>query len=138
MLFYREGALCRIFVMSTLQHVGKKNFHVSPFWDVTGNYRFTIRPPGNGLNLVIDSIADGDRIHMANIKAKQVPATSGTLLKIAIMRPLATMAVTFGIHWQALRLWIKGAGYRSKPIAPEMRTTIAHKILQDKVEDKAA
>ena len=118
------------------QHVSEKNLYVSPFWDVTGDYRFTLRPLGKCLDLVVDSIVEGKRIHMANIKAKYVPVSSGTLLKTAITKPLATMAVTFGIHWQALRLWIKGAGYRSKPNPPELRTTIANTI--ETSQDKAA
>jgi len=120
------------------QHRSKKNFHVSPFWDVTGDYKFTLRPIGDQLSLVIDSLEDGERNHMANIKAKYVPATTGNLLKTALTKPLSALAVTFGIHWEAFHLWRKGAGYRSKPIAPEQRTTIAHTVSSETKQDQAA
>ena len=120
------------------QHQCDKNFHVSPFWDVTGQYRFTIHPLDRQLNVVIDSIVDGKRIHMANIKAKQLSASSWSLLKTAITKPFATIGVTIGIHWEAFWLWVRGAGYRSKPIAPEKRTTIATPILSDDTQDQAA
>ena len=121
-----------------MQHGCEKKFHVSPFWDVTGQYVFTLRPLGDTLDLVIDSVADGSRIHMANIKARQVPATSATLLKTAIARPFAAIAVTLAIHWQALWIWLKGAGYRSKPKQLPERTTLATNIQQDVTQDQAA
>lgn len=120
------------------QHECAKQFHVSPFWDVTGDYRFTLRPLGNSLDVVIDSLVEGKRIHMANIKAKCVPATTGTLLKTALAKPFSALAVTIGIHWEALHLWRKGAGYRSKPKPPEQRTTIAHTVSTETTQDQAA
>ena len=120
------------------QHKSNKNFHVSPFWDVTGQYRFTIHPIGKTMNVIVDSIVDGERIHMANIKAKALPATTGNFLKTAVTKPLSALGVTIGIHWEALWLWLRGAGYRSKPIPPEQRTTIAKPLLSDDTQDKAA
>ena len=120
------------------QHKSDKNFHVSPFWDVTGQYRFTIHPIGKKLDVVVDSIVDGERIHMANIKAKSMPATSWNFLKTGTAKPFSALGVTIGIHWQALWLWLRGAGYRSKPNPPEQRTTIAKPLLSDDTQDKAA
>jgi len=100
------------------QHLAEKQLYVSPFFDVTGKYRFTLRAPDDRLNLVIDNLEDGQRTHMANIKAKRVLATNGALLKAAITRPVSTLGVTFGIHFEAFKLWIKKAGYRSRPGPP--------------------
>lgn len=113
---------------SRTQHRCEKRFHVSPFWDVTGDYRFTLRPLGETLGVVVDNLVEGERLHMANIKAKAVPASSWEILKTAIGRPFSALAVTIGIHWQALHLWRRGAGYRSKPKPAELRTTIAKTI----------
>lgn len=120
------------------QHECAKQFHVSPFWDVTGDYRFTLRPLGASLNLVIDSLTEGTRIHMANIKAKQIPTTTGEFLKMALTKPFSALGVTIGIHWEALHLWRKGAGYRSKPKQLEQRTTIAHTVSQETNQEHAA
>jgi hypothetical protein len=62
---------------------------------------------------------------MATITAKAQPATSGAFLALAFSKPFSTLAVTLGIHWQALKLWIKGAKYHSKPKQSPVRTTIA-------------
>jgi DUF1365 family protein len=120
------------------QHSSDKNFHVSPFWDVTGQYRFTIYPLGSKLDVIIDSIKDGERIHMANIKARAAPATTWNFLKTSVTKPFTALSVTVGIHWEALWLWMKGAGYRSKPKPSAERTTIARPITSEDTQDKAA
>lgn len=120
------------------QHKSDKNFHVSPFWDVSGQYRFTIYPLGPKLDVVVDSIENGERIHMANIKARALPANSWNFLTTSITKPLSALGVTIGIHWEAFWLWVKGAGYRSKPNPPDERTTIAKPLLSDDTQDKAA
>lgn len=120
------------------QHSSTKTLHVSPFWDVTGQYRFTLRPLGTHLNLTIDSIVGGERIHMANMKAKAQTANSVSLLRTVIARPFASFGVTLAIHWQALCLWLKGAGYRSKPNPPEKRTTIATPLSTKDTQERAA
>ncbi|HCX10839.1 MAG TPA: hypothetical protein DHU81_10980, partial [Hyphomonas sp.] len=106
-------------------HSAPKSFHVSPFLDVTGTYRFTLRSPEDKLGVVVESLRHEKRLHMANITARRMPATSANLLKLAVTNPLSTLGVTLGIHWQALKVWIRGAAYRPKPAPPETGTTIA-------------
>jgi uncharacterized protein len=106
-------------------HSADKMFHVSPFFDVTGRYRFTLRAPAATLDVVVENFVDGARTHFANIKAKPLPATSGNLLKLAARNPLSTFGVTAAIHWQALQLWIKGARYHSRPALPDEAATLA-------------
>jgi uncharacterized protein len=107
------------------QHEAGKAFHVSPFFDVTGQYRFTLRAPRETLDVVVESLADGERLHMANIKARATPATSAALLRCALVNPLSTLGVTVAIHWQALKLWMRGARYRRKPEPPPGAATVA-------------
>lgn len=106
-------------------HFAYKSFHVSPFFDVSGQYRFTLREPGPTLNVIVENIKDGSRTHLANIKARMLPATTSNLLSLALKNPMSTLGVTFGIHWQALQLWIRGAKYISKPLKPERPATVA-------------
>lgn len=107
------------------RHSAPKSFHVSPFFDVTGTYRFTLRSPENKLGVVVESLKDGACLHMANITARRLPATPGNLLRLALSNPLSTLGVTVGIHWQAVKIWLRGAGYRRKPSPPDSGTTIA-------------
>lgn len=117
------------------RHDAEKAFHVSPFFDVTGRYRFTLRAPSDRLDLVVDTLVDGTRTHMANIKTRRQPATSKALARAAVARPLSTLGVTFGIHLEALKLWLKGAGYRSRPKRPEQAYTVARTLTPRILED---
>jgi uncharacterized protein len=106
-------------------HASDKAFHVSPFFDVSGQYRFTMRPPANTLDVVVENIKDGARAHLANIKARSMRASSSNLLLLALKNPLSTLGVTVGIHWQALLIWMRGARYHSKPAPPAGASTLA-------------
>ncbi|MCI4643713.1 MAG: DUF1365 domain-containing protein [Hyphomonadaceae bacterium] len=107
-----------------------KRFHVSPFFDVSGKYRFTLRQSATRLGLVVDSLLDGARQHMASIVAHYEPATSANLARKALSRPLSSLGVTTGIHWEALKLWRRGAGYRSRPAPPQDGQTLAKPIFE--------
>ena len=75
--------------------------------------------------MVVESLKDETCLHMANITARRRPATGANLLKLAVTNPLSTLGVTLGIHWQALKIWLRGAAYRRKPAPPKSGTTIA-------------
>ena len=116
------------------EHAADKAFHVSPFFDVSGTYRFRLRNPAERLGLVVDNILDGQRIHMASIKARMQPATTRNLLNLAFVNPLSTIGVTVGIHWQALKIWLKKAGYRRKPPPPSHPVTVANALPEAKAD----
>ena len=107
------------------QHATDKVFHVSPFFDVSGAYQFTLKSTGDSLNLVVATMKGEQQTHVATISAKAFPATSAGFLSLAIRKPFSSLGVTAAIHWQALKLWIKGAKYHSKPKQSSVRTTIA-------------
>ncbi|KCZ94398.1 DUF1365 domain-containing protein [Hyphomonas johnsonii] len=113
------------------QHEAGKAFHVSPFFDVTGAYRFTLRAPSDRLGVVVESLKDGQRLHMANITARRRPATTSAFLRIALTAPFSTLGVALAIHWQAAKIWLRGAKYRSKPAPPEPCATIAVESKRD-------
>ncbi|MEL7110274.1 MAG: DUF1365 domain-containing protein [Pseudomonadota bacterium] len=107
------------------QHATDKVFHVSPFFDVSGAYQFSLKWTDDVLNLVVATMKDEQQTHVATISAKAHRATSATFLALAITKPFSSLGVTFAIHWQALKLWLKGAKYHSKPKQSSVRTTIA-------------
>jgi uncharacterized protein len=92
---------------------------------VSGQYRFTLREPGETLDVVVENIKDGERTHLANIKARKLEATTANFMTLALKNPLSTIGVTFAIHWQALLIWMRGAKYHSRPALPERETTLA-------------
>jgi uncharacterized protein len=104
-----------------------KAFHVSPFFDVTGRYAFTLRPPGETLSLVIETRHEDGRSHIATLKARERAFVDAELARAFFAVPLMTLQVVAGIHLEAAKLWLKGARYRPKP-PPPVPVSIAHAL----------
>jgi len=101
-----------------------KDFHVSPFMTMDMRYDFRVHPPDERLSLAIQgSDADGPLI-VASFAAKRHELTDAALLRAFFLTPLLTLKVIGGIHWEALRLWIKGARLQPHPPAPEHAVSI--------------
>jgi uncharacterized protein len=101
-----------------------KVFHVSPFIEMSCRYHFSLTAPGARLSVLINqSDSTGDPILMAKHTARGVPLTDKALLGAILRYPLMTAKVIGGIHWEALRLWLKGAKYYPKPPAPTKHVT---------------
>ncbi|MEL6858374.1 MAG: DUF1365 domain-containing protein [Pseudomonadota bacterium] len=107
------------------QHDADKVFHVSPFFDVSGAYEFKLTVNEDRLSLVVATKKAGQQTHVATISAVAHPATTAALVALALRKPLSTLGVTAAIHWQALKLWLKGAKYHSKPKQSSVRITVA-------------
>ncbi|WP_226622217.1 DUF1365 domain-containing protein [Alloyangia pacifica] len=95
-----------------------KVFHVSPFQDVQGTYRFRFAISTAGTAIAIHQI-DGTEGLIATMHGDFAPASSMRLLGAALKRPGGAMRVIVLIYWNALRLKLKGAGYRKLPTPPE-------------------
>lgn len=101
-----------------------KTFHVSPFFDVAGGYRFELTEPGDTLSITIhhDDV-DGRPLLVARQAGVRHAMSDAALLRAVLGNPLMTLKVVGGIHWEALRLWRKGARYRAKPAPPARDTS---------------
>ena len=108
-------------------HSADKVFHVSPFFDVSGRYAFTLRAPHDGLTLVIDKFKDNVRDHVATLKARRLPLVDSALIKAFFTIPLLTLKVVVAIHYEAIKLFFKGAVYHDKP-APQPLSSIAENV----------
>ncbi|MFT3736147.1 MAG: DUF1365 domain-containing protein [Rhodocyclaceae bacterium] len=86
----------------------RKAFHVSPFLDVRGSYRFRFRQRGGHGFVAIDHFDDvGQRLLTTRLAGRRQPLDGRSLLRAWLRCPLLTLAVIARIHWQALRLLIK-------------------------------
>jgi uncharacterized protein len=101
-------------------HSADKVFHVSPFFDVSGRYAFTLRAPDDAITLVIDKYKDAVRDHVATLKARRLPLNDAALAKAFFTIPLLTLKVVAAIHFEALKLLFKGASYHDKPAPPAL------------------
>lgn len=110
----------------TVQQRCDKQLYVSPFLGMDLHYRFRIDPPREQLSLGISvhDNADGAPVLNARHDARRVPLTDRGLLSLLVAYPLLTLKVIVGIHWEALRLWIKGARLHDRGQPPQPPLTI--------------
>ena len=106
------------------QHAAKV-FHVSPFFDVHGEYRFAIREPTDTFALKIENRLGGELEHVATLDGARRELTDAALIAAFFRLPLMTFGVVAAIHWQAFQLWLKGARYRRKPPPPAVSVSMA-------------
>jgi uncharacterized protein len=94
-----------------------KIFYVSPFQPVTGRYdfRFDIRADRIGIWINYTSEAGGV---FTNLTGPRQPLRTAGILAMCLRRPFGSRRVLALIHWQALKLAIKGARFRSRPTPP--------------------
>jgi DUF1365 family protein len=104
-----------IMAQDTLQ--SRKIFHVSPFQPVAGDYRFRFDIGDTAISIRIEyTHQDGGLI--ATLTGARRTATLGSMLAALIRRPLGSRRVLALIHWQALKLWWRGAPFRARPEPP--------------------
>ncbi len=95
----------------------RKIFHVSPFQPIEGGYefRFDIRPDRIGIWI---DYSRGNGGLIATLTGRRKPLSSAGIVLASLRRPLGSRRVLGLIHWQALKLWWKGARYRPRPEPP--------------------
>jgi DUF1365 family protein len=94
-----------------------KILHVSPFQPVEGGYEFRFDIREDRIGIWIDyTRSEGGLI--ATLTGKRAALTNRSILRALLRRPLGARRVLALIHWQALKLWIKRAVFRSRPLPP--------------------
>jgi DUF1365 family protein len=96
-----------------------KIFYVSPFFDVKGSYTFRFMRQENDTFARqvsrIDYFEDKEHVLMTSISGQEYSVNFATRFRAFFRYPLLTFGVIVKIHWQALKLWIKGAKFYKKP-----------------------
>lgn len=99
-----------------------KLFHVSPFCEVTGSYRFRFFSDRETLQARIDYDDAEGPLLLTAITGTPVAWSAANLLNTLLRMPLLTLGVIVRIHWQALKLWIKGVPFHgAHPSSPPAR-----------------
>jgi uncharacterized protein len=108
-----------------LQQQCMKAFYVSPFMDMDIAYRFRVNPPAQRVALVIEGSDRQGPVILASLAGRRQTLGDPALLRVFVAYPLLTLTVVAGIHWEALKLWIKGMRLRVRPPAPGPVTIVA-------------
>ncbi len=89
------------------QSVDKALF-VSPFAHMGMSYEFRLNVPGDKQVAVIRASDDQGLVITASYVAHRSVLTTSQLLKVFFRIPLLGAKVVSAIHWEALKLWLKG------------------------------
>jgi DUF1365 family protein len=85
-----------------------KRFYVSPFVEMAMRYHFRVVPPKDQVKLrILETDSDGPLLS-ATFSGHRRSLTTKELLRSFFSLPLVTVKVIAAIHWEALRLWLKG------------------------------
>lgn len=100
----------------------EKLLHVSPFMPMHLDYEWGFSSPGAQLNVHMalrDHVAvrneASHKVFDATLQLHHAPVTGARLARLLLRFPLMTLQVIAAIHWQALRLWLKGVPVHTHP-----------------------
>ena len=94
-----------------------KAFHISPFMDMTVAYDWRFTEPTSQLIIHMENLREGRPFFDATMKLERLELSGSSLARMLAQYPLMTVKVISAIHWQALKLWVKGVpifGHPSK------------------------
>ena len=100
-----------------------KELYVSPFTDMTGSYGFRVTDPGCDV-LVGVSLRDANGpVLKTHFRGEAKPLTDAVMARLSVMLPLQSFKVMAAIHFEALKLWLKGVPLTVKPKAQSYAVT---------------
>jgi len=95
--------------------VAAKSLYVSPFMTHDVGYEFVLTPPESSLvaHMNVAPESGGGKLFDATLTLERRPWSAPEIRRALCRFPVMTAQVIAAIHWQALRLWLKGA-----PVVP--------------------
>lgn len=102
----------------SIRQSADKRFYVSPFLDMDLRYNFRINPPEEKLKIRILEHDQEGPILAASFFGHRKPLNGANLLLGICKTAGLTWKITAGIHFEAVKLWLKGISIRPRPAAP--------------------
>jgi uncharacterized protein len=94
-----------------------KTMHVSPFMGMNLDYEFVLTEPAHKMVAHMNTLEpDSQPFFDATLTLEHQPWTSRNLRRVLLRHPWMTAKVIVAIHWQALRLFLKGVPVFSQPV----------------------
>jgi uncharacterized protein len=93
----------------------EKLFFVSPFIEMAMRYHFRVSEPAGNVRLrILETDRDGPLL-AATFNGRRRALNAVQLLRAFFALPLVTLKIMVAIHWEAFRLWLKGARLVPRP-----------------------
>ena len=93
----------------------RKVFHVSPFCEVKGTYRFRFARAGERIVARVELDDGAGPLLLTSVSGSLEPLSAARIRATLLRMPLLTLGVVARIQWQALRLWFKRVPWFPKP-----------------------
>ncbi|MFF4245129.1 DUF1365 domain-containing protein [Streptomyces sp. NPDC001822] len=97
------------------QAVTGKDFYVSPFFPVDGDYRMRLPEPDGRLSLTVHLEREQARPFTATVRGTRRPGTPGHLLRLFLRHPFSTLAVSAAIRLHGVRLFLRRLPVQPRP-----------------------
>ena len=114
--------VCRIesgdVTLAGIRQSRSKLFYVSPFVEMEARYNFRMNVPGEQLKWRILETDRSGPLLAATYNGNRRALTTGAILSCLLQIPLLTWKIVAGIHFEALKLWLKGMRYVPRPAPP--------------------
>ena len=94
----------------------QKSLYVSPFMDMSMRYNFRVAGPGERVSIGIQASTSALPVLNAVLTGEHRDLTDRNLIRVFLAIPAVTLKVIAAIHWEALRLWLKGLRFHRRPI----------------------
>lgn len=101
-----------------------KAFHVSPFFDRSGEYDFVFSKTGEVIDLNVNLFRENKPALLAQMTGRSQPLTTGNLWGTLMRFPLSILLTLPRIHWQAARLYFEKKLPAYKKPVPASRMTV--------------
>ena len=102
----------------------QKSFYVSPFMDMNLHYEFRVTGPDERIVVGMRVSTSKSPMFNAVLAGARNDLSDRTLMRVGLTIPLVTLKVMAAIHWEALRLWLKGMRLRRRPPPPERMISV--------------
>ena len=101
-----------------------KRLYVSPFNDMAMSYAFKVQPPEASVAIAVDVLDAAGLIITTSLSGRRQAFSDAVLAGTFLRHPLLTLKVIAAIHWEALRLWLKGMKITERPPSPGQPVSI--------------
>tara|TARA_B100000686_G_scaffold309292_1_gene351059 strand:+ start:3618 stop:4385 length:768 start_codon:yes stop_codon:yes gene_type:complete len=104
-----------------------KKFHVSPFIEMECHYYFRVLKPSDKISVIIDQWDKAGKLLYASQDGVAKELNNKNILISFISHPLMTFKIIAAIHYEALKLWLKGVTFVKKKLKIKNNISIEKK-----------
>ena len=109
---------------ATIRQHCEKAFYVSPFMRMDMTYAFHVVPPGETTAVVVHGDDAEGRVITASFIGHRQDLSDTALMGMLLRHGLLSLKVIGAIHWEAVKLWLKGLRIQPRPAPPDHAVTI--------------